>query len=225
MLDWFLKRKDRTVGGPMESGFPLAATGRGGLLAGTQLASGLGWRPAEALAAGDQVLTFDHGMQTVVEVQRETILVAEGELAPGQCPLLIPRDALGNRVEMWVMPDQGILLESELVADAQGDPFAVAPACTLEGYRGIRRVHPGARLELVMPRFARDEVIYLEAGLLGYAPAPRGLLEGDAGKGLYHVLPPEEARGLVLGMIAEEEAWMPDLPFVPQGSGQMAAMM
>ncbi|KIC37148.1 Hint domain-containing protein [Leisingera sp. ANG-M7] len=209
MLDWLLKRTSTPAGGVMNSGFPLVPAGQGGFLAGTHVASNLGWRPVEALTPGDKVLTFDHGMQTVVELQREIMIPAEGDLDPARCPLFVPRDALMNRVPMWLMPDQGVLLESELVEDAQGDPFAIVPACTLEGYRGIRRMHPGAQLELVMPRFAEDQVIYLEAGMLGYAAAPANLMCGRvfAEQGAYRVLDPNEARGLVLAMMAEDSFW------------------
>ncbi|WP_264210084.1 Hint domain-containing protein [Leisingera thetidis] len=209
MLDWLLKRSQGAPGQAMNSGFSLVPVGQGGFLAGTHVASNLGWRPVESLAAGDKVLTFDHGMQVILELHRETLLPGEGELEPARCPLLVPRDALMNRVPLWLMPDQGVLLESDLVEDAQGDPFAVVPACALEGYRGIRRMHPGAQLDLVTPRFAQDEVIYLEAGMLGYAAAPSNLMCGRVfqEEGAYRVLPPEEARGLVLSMMAEEEQW------------------
>lgn len=206
MLDWLMKRRLTPNGDGLSSGFPLVPVAEGGLLAGTHVASNLGWRPVEALAPGDKVLTFDHGMQVIAELHRETIRPPEGELQPARCPLYVPRDALMNRVPMWLMPDQGVLLESDLVEDAQGDPFAVVPACALEGYRGIRRMHPGAELELVMPRFAQDQVIYLEAGMLGFAAAPRNLMCGRvfAEESAYRLLPPEEARGLVLAMIAED---------------------
>ncbi|AHD00504.1 Hint domain-containing protein [Leisingera methylohalidivorans] len=207
MLDWLLKRSQAPLGQPLSSGFPLASVGQGGFLVGTHVASNLGWRPVEALTAGDKVLTFDHGMQTVVEPQREIIVPGDGELDPARCPLLVPRDALMNRVPLWLMPDQGVLLESDLVEDVQGDPFAVVPAAALEGYRGIRRMHPGAQMELVTLRFAQDQVIYLEAGMLGFSAAPVNLMCGRllTGESAYRVLPPDEARGLVLSMIAEEE--------------------
>ncbi|WP_027259322.1 Hint domain-containing protein [Leisingera aquimarina] len=209
MLDWLLKRTQSPAGRALNSGFPLVPAGQGGLLAGTHVASNLGWRPVEALTPGDKVLTFDHGMQTVVELQRETIVPGDGGLDPARCPLLVPRDALMNRVPLWLMPDQGVLLESDLVEDVQGDPFAVVPTAALEGYRGIRRMHPGAQLELVMPRFAQDQVIYLEAGMLGFAAAPVNLMCGRifTEESAYRVLPPDEARGLVLSMMAEEERW------------------
>jgi len=53
-----------------------------GLMAGTKVATQIGWRDVAAVAVGDQVLTFDGGMQTVAAVHRE-IIATGGELAPG----------------------------------------------------------------------------------------------------------------------------------------------
>lgn len=200
MFDWFQKRSGSSV----EPHLPMVSVGQGGFMAGTHVASNLGWRPVEALTVGDEVLTFDHGMQPVVELGRETLLLSEEPLDAMLCPLLVPRDALNNRVPMYLMPDQGVLIESDLVEDVQGDPFAIVPACALDGYRGIQRLHPGARMELIVPRFARDQVIYLEAGFLGYAPAQRDLVADPTGEELYSVLSHKDARDLVLAMIANE---------------------
>ncbi|MEL0435728.1 Hint domain-containing protein [Phycobacter sp. K97] len=200
MFDWFQKRS----GGAQEMPLPMVSVGQGGFMAGTHVASNLGWRPIEALAVGDEVLTFDHGMQPIVELGRETLLMSEELLDAMLCPLLVPRDALNNRVPMYLMPDQGVLIESDLVEDVQGDPFAIVPACALDGYRGIQRLHPGARMELIVPRFAQDQVIYLEAGFLGYAPAQRDLVADPTGEELYSVLSHKDARDLVLAMISNE---------------------
>ena len=37
-----------------------------GLVAGTRIATAMGWRAVEAIAVGDLVLTFDNGLQPVV---------------------------------------------------------------------------------------------------------------------------------------------------------------
>ncbi|PCJ05359.1 MAG: hypothetical protein COB16_15980 [Rhodobacteraceae bacterium] len=222
MFDWITKRKASPVASALSTEYPMVSTGQGGFLAGTHVASNLGWRSVEALSVGDRVLTFDHGMQAIAEMHRETMLVPEGDQSDAQCPLLVPQDALHNRVPMWVMPDQGILLESDLAVDAMGDPFVVVPACTLEGYRGIHRACPGQRLELVMPRFAMDEVIYLEAGLLGFSPAPSSLLDAAATEdGLYRILHQDAARELIANMMAEEAFWAADVSSGPGISGEV----
>ena len=213
MFDWITKRKASPVLSGTDTEFPLVSTGQGGFLAGTHVASNLGWRLVEALSVGDRVLTFDHGMQEIIELHRETILMTDDILMDPQCPIYVPQDALHNRVPMWVMPDQGILVESDLAMDAQGDPFAIVPACALEGYRGIHRAPTGQVLELVMPRFAQDEVIYLEAGLLGFSATPTSVLDSaGSSDGLYRILPQDVARELVVAMMAEESFWAADVP-------------
>ncbi len=42
-----------------------------GLIAGTHVASSLGWRTVDAITIGDNVLTFDNAMQPVVEIRRD----------------------------------------------------------------------------------------------------------------------------------------------------------
>ncbi|MGR3621749.1 Hint domain-containing protein [Pseudophaeobacter sp.] len=217
MLDWFQKRSAPG----QELTIPPVSVGQGGFLSGTHVASNLGWRPVEAICAGDQVLTFDHGMQTVVEMVRETVHLDAGFIDPTRCPMHVPRDALNNRVPMWLMPDQGVLMESDLIADHQGDPFAVVPASTLDGYRGICRLHPSDALHLVTPRFEQDEVIYLEAGLLGYCPAPRDLLTigVELQEDMYRVLPIDEAQELISAMsLTETLMTSVGIPAMPHGS-------
>ncbi len=224
MFDW-IKSKASPIAMGLETESPLIACGQGGLMGTTHVASNLGWRQADKLAVGDQVLTFDHGMQPITEVHRETVYMPEGGFSPAQCPLYVPVDALFNRAPMWLMPDQGVMLESELAEDDNGDPFVVVPACALEGYRGIRREQTGAKLELVMPRCENDEVIYAEAGAMAFNPTPRSALElaGGLPRSLYRVLAPYEARQLVVDLISDETFWAPDLPMDPGGPAQLPA--
>lgn len=215
MLEWLLKRKDLRLSDRLSGQTRLVNTGSGGLLAGTHVASNLGWRPVEALAVGDKVLTFDHGMQPITELYRETSVMGEGAVSSLRAPIYIPADALNNRAPMWMMPDQGVLVESDVIERQFGEAFAVVPACTLDGYRGISRVPPATRMELVLPRFADDQVIYIEAGALGYCPVQRDLLDYafDRQTGSYRVLSVGDARALVIDMIAEDQQLVEGLPF------------
>lgn len=215
MLEWLLNRKDLKLGDRLTGNARLVNTGSGGLLAGTHVASNLGWRPVEALAVGDQVLTFDHGMQPITSLYRETLVTGNRAQSSLRAPMHIPADALYNRAPMWVMPDQGVLIESNIVERQFGDPFVVVPACTLDGYHGITRVLPGSRMELVLPRFADDQVIYVEAGAMGYCPADRDLLDFalDMEKSAYRVLSAGDARAMVVDMMDEEAAEAQDMPF------------
>lgn len=219
MLEWLLKRKDLKLGGRGAGNTRMVSTGTGGILAGTHVASNLGWRPVEALAVGDQVLTFDNGMQPITDLYRETLVTGDGAVSALRAPVFIPVDALFNRAPMWVMPDQGILVESDVIERQFGDPFAVVPACTLDGFRGITRVPPGARMELVVPRFEHDQVIYVEAGAMGYCPTNRDLLEYafDVPNDTYNVLSVGDARALLVDMIDEDAraAEGPPFPITP----------
>lgn len=141
-----------------------------GLIAGTRVASNLGWRPVEALMAGDKVLTFDHGMQTVVEVRRTKLWSCATQVPAHMAPLVIPENVLGNRVEIRVLPEQGVMVESEAASDALGDPFAVVAASGLEGFRGIYRDTCPREVEVITLFFAQPQVIYAEGGLLVYCP-------------------------------------------------------
>lgn len=178
----------------------LLITGQNGIVAGTHVASNLGWRAVDQLSVGDKVLTFDHGMKTITDIQRETLWSAQHSHLPSSVtPVLVPRDALNNRCDLWLMPEQGLLIECDAALDVLGDPFAVVPAEALVGFRGIERHAPTQRLDMTVLSFAGDEVVYVEGGLLAHCPRPRDiLLEGaDAGGGLYDVLDATRGRLLV----------------------------
>ncbi|MCF6232694.1 MAG: Hint domain-containing protein [Rhodobacteraceae bacterium] len=182
-------------------------TGQGGFISGTHVASNLGWRTVETLSVGDKVLTFDRGMQTVIDIQTETLFAPEHALSPHQCPVLVPEGALNNRRDMWLMPDQGILVESDAAIDAMGDPFAVIPASALKGFKGIGSASGMDRLKIITLAFTNDEVVYVEGGLLGFCPRPRSILMGtpdDEGE-LYDVLDAQSAKFLVECLIEEDD--------------------
>ena len=148
-----------------------------GLMAGTRVASNLGWRAIEALAVGDQVLTFDNGMQDIVEIRRMTFWSDAPKSAPAIWPVTVPAGALGNREELTLLADQGVLVESDTAADMYGDPFALIPAHTLEGLRGIYRQAPVGQIELIAVYFAQEQVIYAEGGALIHCPATTTALD------------------------------------------------
>ncbi len=169
-----------------------------GLVAGTQVATQMGWRDVAAVAVGDQILTFDGGMQTVASVNRQ-ILMTGGELAPGEAwPLFVPAHALGNRDDMVLLPQQSVMIEADAAEEVFGDPFAMIPALVLEGFRGIVRVPPAEQIELITLGFSQDEVIFANTGALIYCPKSTDIL--DAGLSDYTTLPLEAARALITVM-------------------------
>ena len=155
-----------------------------GLMAGTRVASNLGWRAIDALAVGDKVLTFDHGMQEITEIRRAHMWLDAPDTAENMWPVVIPEGALGNREELVLLPDQGVMVESDAAYDLHDDPFAVLTAHSLVGMRGIRRRQPMQRVELIAVYFAHDEVIYAEGGALIHCPRDMSsldkFLEADA---------------------------------------------
>ena len=180
-------------------------TGRSGIMSNMKIATAQGWREASRLRVGDRILTFDHGFQPVRDIQRDTLRVAEGSTLR---PVVVPLGALGNRTELHLMPDQGILVESDAVQDVLDDPFVVIPAHTLCGFRGIRLDDPDAEIGVTTLAFAEDQVIYVEGGLLAHCPHPRDLLAAGgegATPSAYAVISARAARYLVRCLILDDD--------------------
>ncbi len=177
-----------------------------GLIAGTRVASNLGWRCVEALTPGDKVLTFDHGMQTVIEVRRTSLWSDATSIPRHMLPLHVPEHALGNRIAMRILPEQGVLVESDAATDAHGDPFAVITASALDGFRRIEPDGRALNLEIVTLFFAQPQVIYAEGGLLIYCPQTHLALSDmiDPNAQPYEVLSGEDAAYLVECMKYED---------------------
>jgi Hint domain-containing protein len=177
-----------------------------GLVAGTNVASNLGWRAVDALSVGDMVLTFDNAMQPIVEIRRDLTWLDAKDVPPQMWPVTVPAGALGNRCELALLPDQGILVESEAAADAMGDPFAVVPALALNGIRGIHRAPPQHQIEIITLFFAADEVVYVEGGTLAFCPHLGCLVSEQVNteSAMYDVLSLHDAEFLVECMSVED---------------------
>ncbi|MEL7211597.1 MAG: Hint domain-containing protein [Pseudomonadota bacterium] len=182
-----------------------------GLVAGTRVATRMGWRPVEAIAAGDEVLTFDHGLQTVIETRREVVWNANTSCPEHLWPLHVPAGALGNLQETHLLPEQHVLVESDAAEDYLGDPFAMLPAEALVGFRGITRQMPTDLIEVVILHFRRDEVVFANIGALFYQPKSTCLV-GDLADTVaqdYVVLPISTARELVEMMVLDDQPVYP----------------
>jgi hypothetical protein len=174
-----------------------------GIVAGTRIATAMGWRPVEALAAGDLVMTFDHGLRPVVAVHRSQLFAGRNACPRHMMPLAVPEGALGNASPMLLLPEQTVLVESDLAEAVFGDPFAVIPAAALEGYRGIDRITPHQRVEIVVVQCAEDEVIYANGtGMIhcasAYSTSIGAMIDDAPG---YSALPMDMARAVVAQMI------------------------
>ncbi len=179
-------------------------TGTAGLVAGTQVATETGWRPVETLCAGDRLLSFDNGVQPIVDLQREHLgAVAAGRPVAALQAIKVPVAALGNDAPFWLMPDQGVLLESDKALEILGDPFALVPARALVGVNGIRLAAPGGGVTVTTLAFARDEAIYTAGGPLLYCPRPRSVIGEGMGNDMsfFSVQTLQSARYLVRALV------------------------
>lgn len=147
-----------------------------GIVAGTKVATAVGWRPVQAIIAGDQVLTFDNGLQTVIEVRRQTLFAESSIMPTDSWPLQVPAGSLGNRVTMHILPGQNVLIESDVAEEVYGDPFALIPAAALDGYNGISRVAPSTRIDVITLHFAQDQIVYANIGVLFMCPRAGDLM-------------------------------------------------
>jgi hypothetical protein len=204
MFDWMSSAPNQAA-----SAQPLKMSDQGiqtdGLLAGTRVASNMGWRSVEALAPGDKVLTFDNGLQTLVEVKRELIWIDATHVPQQHWSVTVPAGALNNSHDLTLMPEQGVIVESDVADEATGDPFAVIQARHLVGLRGITRTAPSAYLEVITLVFAEEQVVYAEGGALLHAPAPGDLLGTFEDTATYEPLP-QDLVALVLDEIRLEDA-------------------
>ncbi|HHB80900.1 MAG TPA: hypothetical protein ENK83_04025 [Aliiroseovarius sp.] len=135
-----------------------------GLMTGTRLATNLEWRPVEAIAVGDGVLTFYHGPEKVVAISRD-------RLAARTQPISIPPGVKGNTAPLTLLPDAPVMIEADIAEELFGCPFALVAASTLVGDRGIEQVHAAKEAEMVTLHCAHDEVLYAEGGALLLATA------------------------------------------------------
>jgi len=201
MIGWKSKGKAGTYRMMENSGaYDGAAVFAGhGLVRGTHIASNLGWRAVEAIAPGDLIMTFDHGMQVVVEVRRTVLSFSAASSPEHMLPVIVPAGALGNHNTVRLLPEQGVMVESDVAADTYGDPFAVMPAGALVGFRGIHRDMSSADIEIFTLFFAKPEVIYVEGGALAYCPTAHMQLSEMLNPGSlpYDVLSTEEAAFLI----------------------------
>jgi hypothetical protein len=194
-----IMRNDFTTG--FQGFAPLCAdlgAATGGLLSGTKVATSIGWRPVQAIAEGDLVLTFDRGLQPVTSVQTHVIDLPRRTPDLAACPLHVPEGALGNLAALVLMPGQSVLVESDLAEEMLGDAFVAVPAAALAGVAGIEAVRPAERLTVITLHFAQDEVVFGAGGVLfvcaGRGDLMAGLYDDDSA---YPTLPEDLARMIV----------------------------
>jgi hypothetical protein len=140
-----------------------------GLLSGAMVANQTGWVAVETIRPGDLVLTFDHGMQRVLEARN--IRVRRTTTGGAKAfTMFLPKGAIGNRSDLQVMPMQEVIFESDKAESLYGDPFVLMPALMLEGYNGICKRPIEAEISVSVLVFASEEIVHTNGGMLTLAP-------------------------------------------------------
>ena len=166
----------------------------GGLLPETKVASGQGWRPVQTLMPGDLVLTFDNGMQPLVDVRHHLVEAGTAPRAVETWPLLVAPGILGNKAPLTLLPGQVILVESDLAEDLYGDPFVAIEARELDGMDGITRIRPLERFMAVTLHFETDQAVFGAGGVMIVCSGTGNLLHDQGGEAIYPVLPGDAAQ-------------------------------
>lgn len=177
-----------------------------GIASGTQIATDSGWRPIETIAAGDLVMTFDHGLRRVMAVKRAALWSGRGNCPKAMKPLAVPAGALGNEAPMLLLPEQNVMVESDLAEAVFGDAFTIIPAASLEGYHGISRIDPHQTIDAIQLVFAEDQIIYANGmGLIHCGSVNQGRIDLMLDEvSFYSILPLDMARALVAALIENE---------------------
>ncbi|PRY21185.1 Hint domain-containing protein [Aliiruegeria haliotis] len=205
MLDWIAEavgmRDSREDTGPQ----PLAP--ECGLVAGTLVATTTGWRPVEALCVGDEVLTFDDGVQVVKGVTRRLYPMNQKARASVRPLLSVPAGMIGNRRPLLTLAGQALVIESDLAEELLGDPFAPVQAMRLDGAQGVRRVLPEEAVVVVTLGFEQDQVIFIEGNALAICEAAEIAMPATVEEAMwaepntrYPVLSAEDANSVVAGL-------------------------
>lgn len=146
-----------------------------GIPGGNTIATDKGWRPVDALAIGESVMTFDHGLQRLQAMTCVTDLVAH-RYGSGRGQLInVPVGAIGNSEPLVLLPEQRISIDHHAGAmegAAQSDdPVELVPAKTLVGLHGIESFQALRPFDVFTLHFEVDELVYLEGGALTLAQA------------------------------------------------------
>lgn len=185
-----------------------ASAEQSGLVASTMVATSRGWMCAGDLKPGDQVLTFDAGLQRVTQISRDVPWAQAHDCPDALWPLEVPTGAFGNARPFHLLGSQNIMVESDAAEDLWGDPFSVIPAGALVGVRGIERVPPKDAMEIIHIYFADEQVVFGEYGALYLCPSSRDMVDmafDGSRDPLYAILPLAEAR-IVASSLREDMA-------------------
>jgi len=149
--------------------------------AGTRILTPRGEVAVEHLAAGDRVMTQDHGAQTIQWIGHSDMAVT-----PNIAPIRIERGALGQDMPtrpLFVSPQHRLLVRSRIVARMTDAPEALIAAKKLVGMPGITQTAPSGRVRYFHILCDRHEIVFAEgapAETLLPGPQAKRMLSPDA---------------------------------------------
>ncbi|WP_134681885.1 Hint domain-containing protein [Paracoccus ravus] len=129
-------------------------------LAGTMIATPSGERAVETLAAGDLVLTRDHGAQPLVWKGASSVTAQDLNLSPDLRPIRIRAGALGDglpRRDVDVSPQHRVL-----VRDEAGEYLISARHLMMAGHPGVGLRPLDGAFELIHLACGRHEILLAE---------------------------------------------------------------
>lgn len=145
-----------------------------GLIAGTMVETAAGWRRVELLRVGDRVHTYDGGLRQLRRVEHAYYGAENGGYGL-DAVLHVPGGVLDNCEDLFVMPEQMLMIESQVAEELLGTLAVLIPASALEGYQGITRRQPEGLIEAITLGFDDEEVVFANSGLLAHcAPMVAG---------------------------------------------------
>lgn len=151
-----------------------------------------GWCRAADLRRGMLIHTLDGGLRPLADVAVQTVWPTGdgcGDLVH------LPGGMLGACDDLWLMPDQPVLIGAPVVQGVLGLPHVMVPARSLAGIPECNIRHPDAPQQIVTLRFSQPEAVWVNSGLLvccdGTSARPVALapmLAGDRAAALVELL-------------------------------------
>ncbi len=171
-----------------------------GLTAETLVETGMGWRPARTLVAGDRVQTLDGGLQPLRAVTARSTLGRKPNL------VTVPGGTLYTFSDLTLMADARVLIDAPQAEATRGASLVLVPVAALVGWHGVTRAEDDAQMAgdiLLTLAFDDDEIVFANTGAMIYC-AGETRSEMPMG-GFYPVLSYVEARDL-LGLPQEQHS-------------------
>lgn len=137
-----------------------------GLVSTTLVESDQGWVMAGTLQKGNLVQTFDGGLRAITWLERRPL-----PRLLSSALIHVPGGALNSCSDLWLLPDQAVLITDPLVSEVFDCAGALVLARDLQGYQGIAHRAFAGQAELIRLGFAQEELIYANSGALIHAPA------------------------------------------------------